>query len=1156
MHTTTGSHDAASLQRIEEGFRSQQERIYQSTDRMFAWLMAVQWIAGIAAAFWLSPRAWVGSSSQPHLHISAAILLGAAITLFPITLAVARPGAASTRYAIAVGQMLMSSLLIHLTGGHIETHFHVFGSLAFLAFYRDWRVLIPATLVTALDHYLRGMFWPESVYGVLTVNNWRWLEHTGWVLFEDLFLVISCRRSAAEMWRIAERQTSLEILNENIEKMVTEKTAHLKASEERFRSLSASAPIGIFETDLFGKNVYSNPRWETISGMSVEESLGVGWMQVVHDDDREAVYSRWLDAIRNDLEFKTDYCLKTKTGELRWVEVRATPLRTETDRPTGYVGSVIDITDMRQTLVALRQSEERFRTIVEEMTDDYWEVDLKGNFTFFNNQALKSVRRSKEELEGLNHQAMMDEANAAAVREALTEVYRTREPRKRLLFEVIRGDGTKWFNESSVSLIVDTDGKPIGFRGVSRDVTEQLHAEDQLQHAKEAAEAANRAKSEFLANMSHEVRTPMNGILGMTELMLDADLSPEQREALGLIKSSADSLLTVINDILDFSKIEAGKLTLDPIEFDLRECIEETIKALAFRAHQKGLEIFCLIHPKVPEAVVGDSVRLRQILINLIGNAIKFTEQGEVFVEVDAEVKNETTATYSFIVRDTGIGVSPDKQAKIFEAFTQADGSTTRQYGGTGLGLTIALQLASLMKGRIWVESEEGLGSDFHFEVDFGIQQTAKRRSIAAPKEILGRSALIVDDNATSRRILEVMLKEWGVDPVVVETGPKGLEELERAQQAHRPFAIALIDNQMPGMNGYMTALEIAKRPNLSETPILMLTSAGLIRECELRRPSNTFGCLSKPIKQAELHQAILRVFPGASDSPTPSPLKPRTPIGKQTRSLNILLAEDNVMNQRLAIRLLEKLGHTIVVVNNGRIAITELEKGGYDLALMDVQMPEMNGLDATRRIREREQLTGDHIPIVAMTAYAMSGDRERCLEAGMDGYISKPVQPSELSRVIAEAISKKRSTPKETTVLEAPQDVFDAELSMEFMNHDESLLVEVATHFFVWSPLQLAQLREAISRRDSKAVEQLAHLIKGTAVNFGASATAAAAERLETLGRLNDLTMAGAACDSLEFEMGRLKNALRELLDGRLVDSPQGAGRNGRAPSATKTSQ
>jgi two-component system sensor histidine kinase/response regulator len=1140
MQLTMTSTAEITKQRTEDGFSAQQQRIFRSTDRLFAWLMAAQWVVGVIAACWLSPWTWAGMSRQLHLHILAAILLGTAISLYPITLALARPGQPSTRYSIAVGQMLMSSLLIHLSGGRIETHFHIFGSLAFLAFYRDWRVLVPATVVTALDHLLRGLFWPESVYGVLTPSSWRWLEHAGWVLFEDLFLVISCRRSAEEMWRIAERQASLETLNENIEQLVMKKTAHLKASEERFRCLSASAPIGIFETNIQGNCIYTNARWQAISGLTPEESFGDGWALSILEEQRETVRTRWIAAVRDGVEYNSEFCLRTKGGELRWVEIRATALLSDSGKPTGYVGSVVDITERRQADEALRQSEERFRTIIEQMADDYWEVDLDGNLTFFNNQVLKSSQLTREELMGRNHRDYMSEESSRKVGQVFKQIYQTKEPVKRVLFEMIRRDRTKWFNESSVSLIVDSEGEPVGFRGVSRDVTERMRAEDELQQAKEAAEAANRAKSEFLANMSHEVRTPMNGILGMTELILDTEMTYEQQEYVGLIKSSADSLLVVINDILDFSKIEAGKLSLDPIEFDLHECIEETTRALAFPAHQKGLELVCYIDPSAPEATVGDATRLRQILINLVGNAIKFTQKGEVCVEVRAEAKKNDQACLHFIVRDTGIGIPVEKQTRIFEAFTQADGSTTREYGGTGLGLTIALQLVSLMKGRIWVESIVGEGSSFHFMVTLGLQRDPGKKILPSDTGILkDLPILVVDDNATNRRFLEVTLKNWGMNPILAESGPAGLAAMESARQAREPFALALLDYQMPEMDGLMMAAVITRQFQIAQTPLILLTSAGRTREFDRQQELGVTAWLSKPLKQSELLRAILTTLSNSprlaaqtvtQSSPLPADIK---------RSFRILLAEDNDINQKLAVRLLEKQGHSVVVVDNGRDAVTELDKGDYDLALMDVQMPEMSGLEATLRIRARELATGTHTPIVAMTAFAMTGDRERCLEAGMDGYISKPINPAELVRVMAEATSLRKTAPSLATSKGTSDKVFDAALALELMGQDVGLMIELANLFCDEYPLLLANLKQAIALGESKAVEQIAHDVKGTTSNFGAGATAAVAKRLEDIGRQGDLREAEATYGALETAITQFAIALRGFIEEHCSDQP-----------------
>jgi PAS domain S-box-containing protein len=793
------------------------------------------------------------------------------------------------------------------------------------------------------------------------------------------------------------------------------------------------------------------------------------------------------------------------------------------DGKLEYLSTIMrDISDRKRAEEALRQSEERSRILFEQAADIILQLEITPEgipvIRDANSATFRLLGYERDELIG---QPVSFIEAAPDVSEVVAERRQNVLSGMGTVFEARHRckDGTIRDFECSVAEM-QVGSKTVGI-SVERDITDRKRAELALRQAKDAAEAANVAKSEFVANMSHEIRTPMNGIIGMTELALDTALTPEQREYLTMVKASADALLGLIDDILDFSKIEARKLELDALPFNVRDVVDAALAADVVSAQGKGLELASDVSEDVPETIIGDARRLRQVLVNLVGNAVKFTSVGEVVVRVRRASSDGHRVGLDFTVEDTGIGIPPEKQQMIFETFTQADASTTRRFGGTGLGLAICTRLVELMGGRMWVESKPGVGSQFHFTATFtpaeGVPAKLDRSALAAVR------VLVVDDNATNRRILEEVTTRWGMRPYAVDGGRAALAVMREARIAGEPYPLVLLDANMPDMDGFAVAERIRADPRLAGVTIMMVTSSGQRGDAARCRELGIARYLTKPVRQSELLDAIMgalvRVSPGEMrDAASP---RKRAASGR----LVVLLAEDNIVNQRLATRLLEKEGYEVSTAANGREALEAIAKGAFDLVLMDVQMPEMDGFQATRAIRAGERSLGGHLPIIAMTAHVMKGDRERCLDAGMDAYVAKPVQREVLLATIDRVLGRSAGQASDAT----DREICDAD-ALRARIPDQEILGEVIALFLQECPRMLADVREAVERGDGAKIRSAAHTFKGAAGNFVAAPVVEAATHLEMMGEAADVDGAKGALARLERATERLTAALRRL--------------------------
>ena len=906
----------------------------------------------------------------------------------------------------------------------------------------------------------------------------------------------------------------------------------LQDSQVLYSSLVENLPVSVFRKNLDGRIVFGNRRYCEILGRPLGELLGKTDFDLFPPELAEKYRKDDASVLATGEGWEDVEEHRKPDGEMIHVHVLKTPVRDAEGNTTGIQGMFWDVTARKQAEAALQQERYLLHSLMDNLPHNIYFKDGESRFTRIN-KALADNFGLGDASEAIG-KTDLDFFTDEHAREAMAderEIIRTGRPvLDKEEQETWTNGHDSWVSTTKMPLYSE-EGDVVGTFGISRDITEQKRAAEALHVAKESAEAANRAKSDFLANMSHEIRTPMNAIIGMTELVLDTPLTDSQQDYLRMVRESGDALLALINDILDFSKIEAGKLELESVPFDLRESLGDTMKSLAMRAHSKGLELACEIRPEVPDRLVGDPGRLRQIVVNLVGNAVKFTDAGEVVLTVGHESRSDGEVVLHFAVSDTGIGIPEDKAAQIFDAFEQADATTTRRFGGTGLGLAISSRLVESMGGQISVESRVGQGSTFHFTARFPVATgDAPTGPTRRPAVIRDTPVLIVDDNATNRRILREMLSNWGMRPTTAESVREALPLLRGAHQAGEPYALVLTDANMPDVDGFTLAKEIKEDPMLGSTVIMMLSSGdrrGDVTRCE---GLGLAAYLLKPVKQSELFDAIVLAL-GVSEVEDDSSYKAAIEEIAQTGPLKVLLAEDSLVNQRLAVGLLEKHGHTVVVARQGREAVATLQSQSFDVVLMDVQMPEMDGFEATAAIRDQEKRTGRHVPIVAMTAHAMKGDRERCLAAGMDRYVSKPIRAGQLFQVIESVLAVHEQTPATPDSTPTDKSVVNWSAALEGTEGDRDLLLLTVEAFLEESPRLLVTIRGAIAENATAELETAAHALKSTLLFLGADTASDAAAQLEEMARAGNLDNGQDTFTILETEMNGVMSALRDCV-------------------------
>lgn len=911
------------------------------------------------------------------------------------------------------------------------------------------------------------------------------------------------------------------------------------SAESLYESLVESLPLSVFQKDRQFRILFGNQRFCDELGRTLDEIRGKSDFDIFPRELAEKYRRDDVQVMETGTLLETTEEISSVEGTRRHVQVLKAPVRDSVGRIVGVQGMFWDITDRKITEDHLKDAHAFLDSIVDNVPIMLFVKEVERlRFVRFN--------RASEELVGMRREDVLGKCDLDLFPPDEAEFF-TQQDRKvisdgvmvEIPEEIIdtRNHGRRILHTKKIP-VFDADGRPRFLMGISEDITEKKRTEIALKEAKEAAEAASRAKSDFLANMSHEIRTPMNAILGMTELLLDTQLDDTQREYLKMVHDSGEALLGLINDILDFSKIESGKFNLDNMEFSLQETLGDTMKTLAIRALHKELELAVHIATDVPPVLIGDPGRLRQIVMNLVGNAVKFTETGEVVLDVSCKSIEADWVELLFQVRDTGIGIPPDKLDKIFQAFEQADTSTTRRYGGTGLGLTITSRLVDLMEGSIWVESTIGKGSTFFFTARLAIASPSTwQQNGNGVSQIKGTRVLLVDDNATNRLILREILDHHGLSSASAEGAAQALNMLREAKSAGQPFSLLLTDVNMPDIDGFTLVEQVRRDDQLRETTVVVLTSGDRPGDLELCSKLNVAAHLRKPIKQSELMQTIvlaLGVNRAETDQPRPEESK------SAIRPLRILLAEDSFPNQVLAKGLLSKRGHSVAVANNGQEAIEMLKSDPYDLVLMDVQMPVMDGLEATKLIRTlegREKLHSQPrspIPIVAMTAHAMKGDRERCLECGMNSYLSKPIRTRDLDQVLSELFLVEEAAAESPIPSASSANPVNWSEALRSVDGDVELLRVVATAFLTETNDIQGQLAAAVANQDAATVRRLAHTLKGALATFGAMASTAEAQRLELMGQSGNLAEATDCLREFQVQLQVVQSLLTDFVEGK----------------------